>query len=168
MYEDSSLDIFNELGFEADTVSMGGVEIPENYTDTSINELLDGDRFVGKPHLSDVMSFNVDEDGVEVTKYRVQLVLIDDEMEEALRININLKQDGDIQENIYSSSKLFALIEGLANLRMAGSMDNYNRIKKVDLNVIRKNLENIDTLKIEAVEKEFNSNFYNTFKVLMK
>lgn len=162
-----NLDIFNELGFEAEQVDeIERISIPEEYTLIDLNELMDAETFEGKPVLSEVISFTVDEDGEEVKKYKLELILFNSDMEEALKVNINLKQDGDIHENIYSESKLFALVGGLANLKAPGCMKGYNRIKKVDLDVIRRTLEDMDSLKIRAIEQEFNNIIYNTFRVL--
>lgn len=161
-------DVFNELGFEAETVEEEIVEIvPEDYTITEFNSLLDEERIEGKPVLTEVMTFTFDDDGEEVERHKAELYILNDDMEEATKININLKRGGDVQENVHCKSQLFALVKGLANLKSPNCMDGYNRIKKVNLEVIRKRLEEMDNIKMEALYAgELNGNSYNTLRIL--
>ena len=85
-----------------------------NYIRVNLNELEDGDEYDGKPLLLPVEKVQFDEE--EAPRYRARLLLIDTENEEYLQINLNLKQEGDIQTNVHNASSLYALIGGIQNL----------------------------------------------------
>ena len=101
------------------------------YERTNIGELEDGDEYEGKPLLLPVQT--VQFEGEEKPRYRSRLLLIDDEAEEYLQININLKQKGDVQTNVHNASSLYALIGGIQNLNNPQWTQMFNRIKRVDL-----------------------------------
>ena len=67
-----------------------------SYTRASLNDFSDGDEYEGKPLLLPVEKVQFDDDQV---RYRARLLLIDDEEEEYLQINLNVKQDSNIQTN---------------------------------------------------------------------
>ena len=69
-----------------------------------LNELGDGDEYMGKPLLLPVETVQFDEE--EDPRYRARLLLIDDDEEEYLEININVKQKGDVQTNVHNASSL--------------------------------------------------------------
>ena len=71
------------------------------YERIRLNELGDGDEYIGKPLLLPVETVQFDEE--EDPRYRARLLLIDDEEEEYMEININVKQKGDVQTNVHNA-----------------------------------------------------------------
>ena len=122
---------------ELPTVEADFVEETDNYgewysyTRINLNELDDGDEYLGKPLLLPVETVQFDED--EDPRYRARLLLIDDDAEEYLQINLNLKKKGSIQTNVHNASSLYALIGGIQNLSNPQWTTMFNRIKKVNL-----------------------------------
>lgn len=88
-----------------------------SYTRASLNDFTDGDEYEGKPLLLPVEKVQFDDEQV---RYRARLLLIDDEEEEYLQINLNVKQDSNIQTNVHNLSSLYSLIGGIQNLNNPG------------------------------------------------
>ena len=113
---------------EADFVEETGMDYDwYSYTRINLNELDDQDEYEGRPLLLPVEVVQFDEE--EDPRYRSRLLLIDDEGEEYLQINLNLKQKGDIQTNVHNASSLYALIGGIQNLSNPQWTTMFNRIK---------------------------------------
>ena len=68
----SSLD----MGYEEED------NLPYEYERIRLTDLEDQETYTGRPVMTEVQSFTIDDDGEEVTKYRCKLYLIDDEEEE--------------------------------------------------------------------------------------
>ena len=134
-----------------------------SYTRINLNELEDGDEYEGKPLLLPVETVQFDED--EDPRYRSRLLLIDDEAQEYLQINLNLKQKGDVQTNVHNASSLYALIGGIQNLSNPQWTSMFNRIKRVDLSEWEDYLENKESMNVVIVEKEGSSFSYNSFRI---
>lgn len=135
------------------------------YNRLDINKLEDGDYYSGKPELSNVETYTYDNDGKEVTKHRIHLILIDEEEEEYLDIRINLKKPEEIQKRIHHKSKLYSLCCGLMELENPGVTQDNNIIKKVDLGEFREFINDLSEMTIR-VKTEFSKDFtYNTFVV---
>jgi len=133
-----------------------------SYTRASLNDFSDGDEYEGKPLLLPVEKVQFDDDQV---RYRARLLLIDDEEEEYLQINLNVKQDSNIQTNVHNLSSLYALIGGIQNLNNPGWTKKYNRIKKVDLSEWETYINSKESMTVE-IEAKSGSNFtYNSFRV---
>ena len=81
---------------ELPSVEADFVEESDNYGEwytyerVRLNDYEDGDEYEGKPLLLPVETVQFDEE--EDPRYRARLLLIDDEAEEYLEININVKQ----------------------------------------------------------------------------
>ena len=132
------------------------------YTRASLNDFSDGDEYEGKPLLLPVEKVQFDDDQV---RYRARLLLIDDEEEEYLQINLNVKQDSNIQTNVHNLSSLYALIGGIQNLNNPGWTKKHNRIKKVDLSEWETYINSKESMTVE-IEAKSGSNFtYNSFRV---
>ena len=133
-----------------------------SYTRASLNDFSDGDEYEGKPLLLPVEKVQFDDDQV---RYRARLLLIDDEEEEYLQINLNVKQDSNIQTNVHNLSSLYSLIGGIQNLNNPGWTKKYNRIKKVDLSEWETYINSKESMTVE-IEAKSGSNFtYNSFRV---
>ena len=133
------------------------------YERIRLNELGDGDEYMGKPLLLPVETVQFDEE--EDPRYRARLLLIDDDEEEYLEININVKQKGDIQTNVHNASSLYALIGGIQNLSNPQWTTMFNRIKKVDLSEWETYINNKETMTVEIVTKSGSNFTYNSFRI---
>ena len=134
-----------------------------NYIRVNLNELEDGDEYEGKPLLLPVEKVQFDEE--EAPKYRARLLLIDKENEEYLQINLNLKQDGDIQTNVHNASSLYALIGGIQNLNNPQWTQMFNRIKKINLEQWRDYLDTKNSMNVKVIEKTGSNFTYNSFRI---
>ena len=149
---------------EADFVEETGMDYDwYSYTRINLNELDDGDEYEGRPLLLPVEVVQFDEE--EDPRYRSRLLLIDDEGEEYLQINLNLKQKGDVQTNVHNASSLYALIGGIQNLSNPQWTQMFNRIKKVDLSEWETYLNNKESMTVEIVEKSGSNFTYNSFRI---
>ena len=133
-----------------------------SYTRIQLSELEDGDEYEGKPMLLPVESIQFDDE--EQPKYRARLLLIDDEAEEYLQINLNLKKNSEVQENIHSASSLYALIGGIQNLFNPQWTTLFNHIKTEDLVKWREYIDSKESMTVVIVEKS-GSFTYNSFRV---
>ena len=116
-----------------------------------------------QPLLLPVESVVFDEE--EGPKYRSRLLLIDEEFEEYLEININLKENGDVQTNVHNASSLYALIGGIQNLSNPQWTTMFNRIKKVDLSEWETYINSKETMTVEIKEKSGSNFTYNSFRI---
>ena len=133
-----------------------------SYTRASLNDFSDGDEYEGKPLLLPVEKVQFDDEQV---RYRARLLLIDDEEEEYLQINLNVKQDSNIQTNVHNLSSLYALIGGIQNLNNPGWTKKYNRIKKVDLTEWETYINSKESMTVEIIAKSGSNFTYNSFRV---
>ena len=149
---------------EADFVEETGMDYDwYSYTRINLNELDDGDEYEGRPLLLPVEVVQFDEE--EDPRYRSRLLLIDDEGEEYLQINLNLKQKGDVQTNVHNASSLYALIGGIQNLSNPQWTTMFNRIKRVDLSEWETYINSKESMTVEIVEKEGSNFTYNSFRI---
>ena len=150
---------------EAEFVEETNAEQDEwySYTRYHLKEFEDGDVYEGKPLLLPVETVVFDEE--EGPKYRSRLLLIDEAFEEYLEININLKENGDVQTNVHNASSLYALIGGIQNLSNPQWTTLYNRIKKVDLSEWETYLNSKESMTVEIVEKSGSNFTYNSFRI---
>ena len=132
------------------------------YERIRLNELGDGDEYMGKPLLLPVETVQFDEE--EDPRYRARLLLIDDDEEEYLEININVKQKGDIQTNVHNASSLYALIGGIQNLSNPQWTQMFNRIKRVDLSEWETYINSKESMTVEIITKT-GSFSYNSFRI---
>ena len=132
------------------------------YTRASLNDFSDGDEYEGKQLLLPVEKVQFDDDQV---RYRARLLLIDDEEEEYLQINLNVKQDSNIQTNVHNLSSLYSLIGGIQNLNNPGWTKKYNRIKKVDLSEWEEYINSKESMTVEIQAKQGSNFSYNSFRI---
>ena len=149
---------------EADFVEETGMDYDwYSYTRINLNELDDGDEYEGRPLLLPVEVVQFDEE--EDPRYRARLLLIDDEGEEYLQINLNLKQNSDVQTNVHNASSLYALIGGIQNLSNPQWTTMFNRIKRVDLSEWETYINKKESMEVQIVEKQGSNFSYNSFKI---
>lgn len=128
-------------------------EVPYEFERYTLRDLNHGDTFEGKPYMSEVHQFSFDQDGVEVTKNRFKLFLVDEDSEEYLDINVNLKTEGDVQKNIHKRSVLYDFIASIQDLNGSQFSSLYNRIKIVNLSEFREYINSMDVMTIKALER---------------
>ena len=148
---------------EADYVEEDNTGEWYSYTRINLNELEDGDEYIGKPLLLPVETVQFDEE--EDPRYRARLLLIDDDAEEYLQINLNLKQNSPIQTNVHNASSLYALIGGIQNLSNPQWTTMFNRIKKVNLEEWETYINSKEEMNVTIVEKKGSNFNYNSFRV---
>lgn len=148
---------------EADFVEVDTTGDWYTYDRVRLNDYENGDEYEGKPLLLPVETVQFDED--EDPRYRSRLLLIDDEAEEYLEININVKQKGDIQTNVHNASSLYALIGGIQNLSNPQWTSMFNRIKRVDLSEWEDYINKKESMTVEIVEKSGSNFTYNSFRI---
>lgn len=127
--------------------------VPMEYDRVGLKELDDEEKFIGNPYLSPVESFQIDEDGETVTKYRCNLYIVDHSQELYLQARINLKKEGDIQVGIRKGSVLYDILASIA--RMEYPNRKFNIIKKANLEEYRSFINDISNCEVQAVEHSF-------------
>lgn len=168
--ERTSGEIFEEFGVEPDYVedNNGGIEIPAHWKVTQLSEAYDGEYLSGKPVLSEIIvdEYEDKDTGEKNKSIYATLVLLDYDSEESYKVRINLKSSEAEQTNVHKSSKLYALVVGLINLRNEGAFQNYNHLKKVNLDNIRNIVGEIDDLTIKVKEIQSKDFTFNTFVIV--
>ena len=134
-----------------------------SYTRIALSELEDGDEYEGKPLLLPVEEMIFDDE--DKPTYRARLLLIDDEAEEYLQINLNLKSKDEVQTNVHNASSLYALIGGIQNLSNPQWTSLFNRITRVDLEEWRTYIDSKESMNVRIVEKSGSSFTYNSFRI---
>ena len=134
-----------------------------SYTRHHLKEFEDGDVYEGKPLLLPVESVVFDEE--EGPRYRSRLLLIDEEFEEYLEININLKENGDVQTNVHNASSLYALIGGIHNLSNPRWTKDFNKIKRLDLSEWETYINSKESMTVEIITKSGSNFTYNSFRI---
>ena len=134
-----------------------------SYVRINLNELEDGDEYLGKPLLLPVETVQFDEE--EDPRYRARLLLIDDDAQEYLQINLNLKQNSPVQTNVHNASSLYALIGGIQNLSNPQWTTMFNRIKKVNLEEWEDYINSKKEMNVIIVEKQGSNFSYNSFRI---
>ena len=136
-----------------------------DYNRKTLNDIGADEYYQGKPKLSEVHEVSFDNDGREEKRHRCQLFLIDDEAEEFLQININLKAPGDIQKGVHYKSSLYKLIGGIMEQIQPGWTQDHNMIAQTNLAEFRRYINELESMTV-FIREEAGSNFdYYTFKV---
>ena len=121
--------------------------------------------YQGKPKLSEVQEVTFDNDGVEETRHRCQLWLIDEEEEEFLQININLKAPGDIQKSLHYKSSAYKLIGGIMEQLQPGWTQDHNMITQTNLAEFRRYIDGLESMTVFIRELEGNGFTYLSFQI---
>ena len=106
-----------------------------------------------------------DENGHFYLRAKYPLLLIDDEAEEYLQINLNLKQNSSVQTNVHNASSLYALSGGIQNLSNPQWTSMFNRIKKVNLEEWEDYINTKESMNVRIVEKQGSNFSYNSFRI---
>ena len=136
-----------------------------DYNRKTLTDIGADEYYMGKPKLSEVQEVTFDNDGAEEKRNRCQLYLIDEEEEEFLQININLKAPGDIQKGVHHKSSLYKLIGGIMEQIQPGWTQEHNMIVQTNLAEFRRYINDLDSMTV-FIQEEQGTNFeYLTFKV---
>lgn len=161
-------DVLAEFGAEANFVEdESGITVPADYWNRTLKQLPVEGVFAGKPHLGvpEKIEWEDKETGEKQVNYQVKLVVIDDLSKEAYTIPINLKSMDTIHENLFPSSKLYALQMGLMELKAPGIARAYNRLT-VDLDKLRKILDDMEELYFKVVLIDGGNFTYKAFRIV--
>ena len=105
-------------------------------------------------------------DEEEKPRHRCRLLIIDDDEQEYLQININLKTSDTIQSNVHNASALYALIAGLQNLQDPKWSTKFNRIRKVNIEDWMNYVNDLESMNVKVVTKDGSSFTYNSFRII--
>ncbi len=148
------------------------LEIPEDYLQVKLSELEDKEVFTGKPQISGILKSEyddgVDENGNEKTKivYRLRMVLVNDEEEQYLDININLKANSYQVETIRKGSVLFDFVQSILEIENKGRTKGKNVMHNVNLKQFTDFINNnVQTMAVKNLERHGKFNF-NSFQVV--
>ena len=141
--------------------------IPENYKTIKLNDMKDDQEFQGKPIMGEPYTFDFEDKRTYeiIEKVGCKLALVDTTTETAVLIHFNLKQDGDVQKNIFKGSVLFDFIVSIQELKIPGSMKEVNVFKRLNLKNIRSVLDDFTSITIRVVEVAGEYKF-NTLRVI--
>ena len=123
---------------EADFVEETEAQDWYDYLRINLNELEDGDEYWGRPFLTDIQEVQFDEE--EKPRHRCRLLIIDDDEQEYLQININLKDPK-------WSTK-------------------FNRIRKVNIEDWINYVNSLESMNVKVVTKDGSSFTYNSFRII--
>lgn len=168
--DDEMRKVLQEMGIEAhyQPKSDNGLDLIE-YEVFTPSELIVGERYIGKPVLTDIIT---EEDKyTDEPRHRIELVLIDDGDMEAYLCKTNLKENKYVWENPHPNSGLYKLAIGLMEARMPGISQYYNGLDVVDIKTLQKQVAKFETMTIKIVEREFaaddgSKKSYNTFVIV--
>ena len=137
------------------------VEIPDGYEKAELKDFEDGKLLRGRPEMSSVTSFTIDDAGEEKTINRFKLYIFQDDAQLYIEINVNLKNDGDIHKNIRKGSVLFDFITSILELENAGSVGKSNIIRNVNLAEYREFVNRLGEMTIQVKEKTGSYVYYS-------
>lgn len=149
------------------------LEIPEDYLQVKLSEMDNKEIFIGKPQMTskiNVKEFDTDdfnEDGSVKTRtvYQSRLILVNDEEEQYLDININLKSEDLKVKNIRKGSVLFDFISSIHELENAGSTKGKNIIATANLKQYIDFINGLKVMAVQNIERKGKYNF-NSFYVV--
>lgn len=157
----------NLFDLEADYEELNN-GVPEDYTILRLKDFDNGEIWTGKPVMGSPYTYEFEDKYTSemVKKVACKLSLINDELEQALEINFNLKKEDDNQTNIFKKSILFDFIAGLRELEEPGCMTGFNRFKKLNLKSIRDVVNEWDSITIEVKDVTSGDYAYKSLKIL--
>lgn len=168
-------DILAEMGISAHykPASDNGLDLV-GYDVYFPKDLIVGERYIGKPILTDVFTeeFESKYTGEITQNHRLELVLRDDNDKEAYIGRINLKEAKNVWENPHPASGLYKLAISLMELRVPGISRTNNALDVVDIKKLQKYVAKYETMTFKIIENSFKDDAtgevrkYNTFIVV--
>ena len=171
---DEMADVLKEFGIEAHykPASDNGLDLIE-YDVSKLNDLIVGEKYIGRPVLTDVLTEEFEDKytGETTVNHRLELVLIDDSDMEAYICKVNLKEAKDVWENVHEKSGLYKLAMGLMELRYTGISQYYNALDVVNIKSLQKQVARFETMTIKVTEESFtrddgSNQSYNSFVIV--
>lgn len=154
------------------------LEINDEYLQVRLGEMENGEIFTGKPQLTGINTIEFEdedadgnpiynEDGEAQMKkiHRLRLIINNDDEEQYLDININLKSDSLVVKNIRKGSVLFDFISSIHELENAGSTKGQNIIKSANLQQYIDFINSLKVIAVKNVERKGTYHF-NSFYVV--
>ncbi|WP_458454394.1 hypothetical protein [Methanobrevibacter sp.] len=147
------------------------LEVPEDYNQIRLADLEDKETFTGKPQVSGLMTSEF-EDGFEDdgkpkmrTVHKIRMIITNDDNEEYLDININLKQASLKVPAIRKGSVLFDFVQSILELENKGITQGKNLIENINLQQFIDFLnKNCDKITVKNIERHGKFNF-NSFYI---
>ena len=149
------------------------IEVPDEYLQVRLSELLDGEVFTGTPQVSGIITTefetdDLDDNGNHITKtvHKLRLVLVDDEGEQYLDININLKKPSYDVVSIRTGSVLFDMVQSILEIENKGSTKGKNVFRNVNLKQFTDFINNnVKVMSVKNIERKGRYNF-NSFYIV--
>ena len=148
------------------------IEIPDDYLQVRLSEMENKEVFTGKPQISGIMTSEYDDgfdnNGKPQTRkvHKLRLVLVNEEDEQYLDININLKAPSYEVETIRKGSVLFDFVQSILEIENKGSTTGKNIFRNVNLKQFTDFINNnVNVMAVRNIERTGNFNF-NSFYVI--
>ena len=150
------------------------LEIPEDYLQVRLSEMEDKEVFSGKPQISGIITSEYesddqfDDDGNPKVRvvHKLRMVLVNDDDEQYLDININLKKPDYKVPAIRKGSVLFDMVQSILEIENKGSTKGKNVFRNVNLKQFTDFINNnVKEMSVKNLER--NGNFrFNSFYVV--
>lgn len=150
------------------------LEIPDDYLQVRLAELEDKEVFIGKPQISGILTNEYesdnefDDDGNPKTRivHKLRMVVVNDDEEQYLDVNINLKKADYHVDAIRKGSVLFDFVQSILEIENKGSTKGKNIFRNVNLKQFTDFINNnVQTIAIKNLERTGRFNF-NSFYVV--
>jgi len=149
------------------------IEIPDDFLQVRLNELEDKEVFTGKPQMAGINTrefetdqFDNDGNIIMRTVHQARLVLVNNEEEQYLDININLKQNDWQIPVIRKGSVLFDFVQSILEIENKGSTSKKNVFRNVNLKQFVDFInDNVETMTVKNIERHGKFSF-NSFQVI--
>ena len=147
------------------------IEIPDDYLKVKLGDMSNGEVFVGAPQISGVITSEFD-DGFDAngniltkTVHKIRLVITNEDREQYLDININLKSPDLNVKAVRKGSVLFDFIQSILELENPGRTEGKNVFKNINLQQFIDFIKGLKIIGVKNVERKGSYNF-NSFYVV--
>lgn len=149
------------------------IDVPDDYLQVRLSELEDKEIFEGKPQISGINKrefetgqFDNDGNSIMRTVYQLRLVLVNEDEEQYLDININLKQSDYQLPVIRKGSVLFDMVQSILEIENKGCTKGKNVFRNVNLKQFTDFINNnVKVMAVRNLERHGKYNF-NSFQVV--
>lgn len=140
------------------------LEGTEDYDLFPLNNLEDGETFMGKPVLANIRSneFEDQNSGEMVQKWSATLSIVNHDNEEILRARLNLKGEQD-EVTFWENSLGYDIIDSIEEMHEPGSGGQDN-IYNISFKELQEYINNLNTMSIRVVHHTGKFE-YNTFRI---
>ena len=147
------------------------LEIPDDYLQVRLSEMENKEVFTGKPQISGILTneyddFDNDGNPTKRTVHKLRMVLTNEEEEQYLDININLKAPSYQVDVIRKGSVLFDFVQSILEIENKGSTNGKNVFRNVNLKQFTDFINNnVKVMSVRNIERTGKFNF-NSFYVV--